>query len=451
MTTQSRIELTEATRYRTSRRVLVGFLVSVSLCSCQSVAPTLQRAERISKSGPPAITNAPVQGGHITDADAPNAVTNASLPSPALSTPISKPGRRASQDVRQVSHSGPMISAAPLEQYPQSSLGPSACSCGRAPQGLCECAQGTLEQRVFAPDEYLCNGGDRDTQVLVKGDWSVHGLHSGDTVAHFDTINGDLQVVHSNELCIYAPRFAAVRRVSAVIQHEQHERGAGVELAGGAISHHEHQIATTVNQPLQPRRHLSIGTAQRLRESEPLAGLESQQFAVGTTGDLLPFEEFSIVRHGQFDDSQKARLATRLQAAVTWSSDIGPQVVIDNRTAVEATGDETPQSVHVFDLPPGKPRLRIVKLASDQQAQPGDVIDFTLRFDNIGDQTVGNVTVIDRLVTRLEFVTESQSSSVDADFFIQESDGDSMVLRWELKRSLEVGEGGIIRFQARVR
>ena len=37
-------------------------------------------------------------------------------------------------------------------------------------------------------------------------------------------------------------------------------------------------------------------------------------------------------------------------------------------------------------------------------AQPGEEVEFTLRFDNVGDRVIGNVTIIDSLTTRLEYV-----------------------------------------------
>jgi uncharacterized repeat protein (TIGR01451 family) len=78
-------------------------------------------------------------------------------------------------------------------------------------------------------------------------------------------------------------------------------------------------------------------------------------------------------------------------------------------------------------------------------------VEFTLRYDNIGEQPVSNVTIIDSLTTRLEYVDGSQSSSREAEFDTQENDGESLVLRWALTEPLKVNEGGIVRFQCRVR
>ncbi|HEX6960289.1 MAG TPA: hypothetical protein VF175_00365, partial [Lacipirellula sp.] len=62
-------------------------------------------------------------------------------------------------------------------------------------------------------DEYLCDGGDHGLPVGVRADWSIHGLEQEDTIAHYDTIDGRTIVTPSNKLCIYAPRFAAIRQV----------------------------------------------------------------------------------------------------------------------------------------------------------------------------------------------------------------------------------------------
>jgi uncharacterized repeat protein (TIGR01451 family) len=109
------------------------------------------------------------------------------------------------------------------------------------------------------------------------------------------------------------------------------------------------------------------------------------------------------------------------------------------------------QAVYKYELPEGKSRLRIVKIADKQNAKPGDIVDFTIRFDNVGDQTIGNVTVIDNLSGRLEYVEDSQECSVKADFFTQPNDGESLALRWEIIDPMKVGDGGVVRFKCRVR
>ena len=300
-------------------------------------------------------------------------------------------------------------------------------------------------------EEYVCNGGDQNVQVQVRSDWSVQGLHSGDTVVHYDTLDGKTIVEPSNDVCLYAPRFAAVRKVYGIVAHEQHDRLAGVEIPVGLEQSSDRGQPTTVVQPLQPgRRHSNTGMQSFLDKTRGI-GVDNAQRAAITEEKFLPFEDLAIIRRGLFDNTEKARLTERLLAAIAWTRTQGLQVVIDNKTAVEATGINGTESVYTYELPPGKSRLRVVKIASRQNAKPGELVEFTLRFDNVGDQTIGNVTVIDRLHDRLEYVTDTGRCSLKAEFTTEDEDGSPRVLRWEISGPLKVGEGGLIRFTCRVR
>ena len=98
----------------------------------------------------------------------------------------------------------------------------------------------------------------------------------------------------------------------------------------------------------------------------------------------------------------------------------------------------------------GEPCLRLCKIADKSEAKQGEIIQFTLRFDNVGDQVIGNVTIVDNLSTRFEYIAESAQSSVDANFVTEANDG-SLILRWEITNPVEPGEGGVLRFRVRVR
>ncbi len=282
-------------------------------------------------------------------------------------------------------------------------------------------------------------------------DWTVRGLDQEDTVVHFDTLDGKTEVEPANRVCVYAPRFAAVRQVSGLMTHETHDRVAGVELPVSPILHEDLDLVTTVNQPLQPERYLGSDGPQLFQEDVRGAAVVTDEGLVGLANRLRPYEDLQLIRDGIFDSSQKARLSVSMDAALAWTDNQAVQVAIDNVTAVVANNDTALQSVYRYDLPPGKPRVRIVKLASTKHAQPGDTVEFTIRFDNVGDQAVGNVTIVDNLATRLEYVPESQECSLEADFVTQDNTGESLVLRWEVREPMDVGEGGVIRFTCRVR
>jgi hypothetical protein len=69
----------------------------------------------------------------------------------------------------------------------------------------------------------------------------------------------------------------------------------------------------------------------------------------------------------------------------------------------------------------------------------------------VGGQAVGNVTVIDNLTTRLEYVEGSQTCTLKSNFASVENQGSSLVLRWEIIDPIEPSQGGVIRFKCRVR
>lgn len=300
-------------------------------------------------------------------------------------------------------------------------------------------------------NEYLCDGGDQGARVEVMRDWTVWGLDQEDTVAHYDTVDGRTEVEASNSVCLYAPRFAAVRQVSGVLAHEVHDRLAGISQPVLPGAQEQRGVPTTMLQPVETGRYVGTDGPQIFRErarGESTTG--SQQLARFDTR-FKAHEDFQLIRSGTFDNGEKARLAQRLEAAAAWTENQAVQVAIDTVTAIIATNDVSLQSVFRYDLPPGKPRVRVVKVASKKSAQPGDEVEFTIRFDNVGDQTVGNVTIADSLTTRLEYLPDTAQCDREASFGTQENDGESLVLRWEIRSPLKVGEGGIIRFKCRVR
>jgi uncharacterized repeat protein (TIGR01451 family) len=300
-------------------------------------------------------------------------------------------------------------------------------------------------------DEYIFDGGDRDVPVDVAKNWAVRGLDQEDTVAHYDTIRGRTEVVPSNRVPIYAPRFAAVRKVTGLDFHEGHERVAGTENPTRLNSQETTQLVTTTVQQNPPVLQHNMRSTVALLDRTRGIGVDNTTRLLGFDNQFLPFEDFRLIRRGEFDSTEKARLAQRIQAALTWSSDQMVQVVIDGDLAVEAKGISKSQETIEYHRPEGQPRLRIVKVASKSEARPGEVIDFTLRFDNIGDERIGNVTIVDSLTTRLEFIEGSAQCSLASQFGTQENEAESVVLRWEIRDPLEVGQGGIIRFRCRLR
>jgi uncharacterized repeat protein (TIGR01451 family) len=284
----------------------------------------------------------------------------------------------------------------------------------------------------------------------VRRDWTLRGLDLEDTVAHYDTLDGRTIVEPSNRVCIYAPRFAAVRTVKGLDANLQYQGLVLSEDRAAPRQSNETLLAGTKLQQQQLQGQLGLKPVNIHQANQPGVPLEGIVSPRGAESGFAWHEKTLVMRTGKFDSADKPRLATATMAALTWTSDEGVRVIVDGKLPIEAKNNVAAEQLYIYDMP-NDGRLRIIKTASTDRANPGDIVDFTLRFDNVGDQVIGNVTIVDNLTTRLEYVEGSVQSSVDAEFFTADNQGDSLTLRWEVTNPLKVGEGGIVRFQARVR
>lgn len=305
--------------------------------------------------------------------------------------------------------------------------------------------------RPWPRDEYLRDGGDHGLSARVNPDWLVFGLDVEDTVVHYDTLDGRTVVEPSNPVHIYAPRFGAVRHVAAVVEDDQIHQPYGVEAPNLAVNIDTLQVPVGSLQREQLVTDIASRNAAAYWTRQQDGAVSRAVLPYEFQDKLLPFEDLAIIRYGAFEQTDNARLATGVEAAIVWTGDRAVQIVLDRRQANETVTDQKAGSVFVVDDSRGPAKLRVVKIASKLEALPGDSIDFTIRFDNVGDQTIGNVTVLDNLSPRLEYVEGSQQASLPAEFFTEQNEVGSVVLRWELTDALERGAGGVVRFQCRVR
>jgi uncharacterized repeat protein (TIGR01451 family) len=300
-------------------------------------------------------------------------------------------------------------------------------------------------------DEYLVDGGDRGLPAEVSKDWRINGLESEDTIAHFDTLDGRTLVEPSNPVPIYAPRFCSVRQVVGLVQGEQIARPGGVEQPVSPARQDDRAIAASSKQNVEAIRQNSSQPPIIYRGKVGDGAVSGVQLLGAYQDAFQPYENLKMLREGKVDQKENARLAAGIAAAIVWSDTDSLQIILDHQSASVAVTDRKATDVYTVDEPPGCPKLRVIKVASTQVAEPGDVIDFTIRFDNVGNQPIGNVTIVDNLAGRLEFVPGSAQSSRGAEFRTESNEVGSEVLRWEIKDPLPVAEGGVVRFQCRVR
>jgi uncharacterized repeat protein (TIGR01451 family) len=305
--------------------------------------------------------------------------------------------------------------------------------------------------RPWPPDEYLHDGGDRGLPAHVDPDWFVHGLEPEDAVAHYDLLDGRTVVEPSNRVHIYSPRFAAVRSVTGLTEGRNIEVTHGVDLPTGLARHDLLQIPAHSKQHEQPLGEIGSRMAMGYRMRQGDGVLSMALLPAGFREGFLPWEDFLLIREGRFDQADKPLLSQAAANAIVWTDNQVVEVILDGQRAAEVAFDRQAQALVFVDETRGPAKLRLIKVASTQVARPGELVDFTLRFDNLGDQVIGNVTVIDNLTGRLEYVPDTAQSSLKANFLTQPTEGGSLALRWEIIDPLHPGQGGIVRFQCRVR
>lgn len=299
------------------------------------------------------------------------------------------------------------------------------------------------------PNEFLCNGEDAPPAARAHVGDGIVGVGLEDTVARYTTDRGAVHVEPSNRVCIYAPRFGTVRRVTGA------ELG---ELAVGprrvlrqdspiGVDHEVPGLAVTGRDRLVRRDWVRGPDAVRMRDRGVPVENVLQPLLAEDVLELLA--NLSIIRRGVLEQEDLPLLERCVQAAVVWSVDQEVAVVINGQTAATVIRDQAARELVVYEFPDG--RLRICKCSDVAEGVSGDIVTFVLRLDNVGDSPLRDVVVTDSLTTRLEYVADSQTSSREAEFSFAENEGQSLRLTWKIPGELKVGEGATIQFKCKVR
>lgn len=300
-------------------------------------------------------------------------------------------------------------------------------------------------------DEYIYDGDDRGKPVGVDENWNIYGMETEDTFGHFDTVDGRRLVQPSNRVAIYAPRFAAVRKIDGVYNARRNMRVNAFEeqltmnvSRGSDFSSSTKQNVAIVNVEAANK---ASGFQQQTR------GVTNDQAIelVGVRNTFSPYENLELIKWGRHSSAQGTRLELGMAAANVWQDNLrlkvnskGAQPVIVNDLS------RVQQMVHIKG--DGKSSsLRVTKVASKIAAEQGEEVEFTIRFDNTSSKPVGNVTIIDNLTGRLEYIPDSAECSLKAKFINQNNEASSLMLRWEIINPVKAHTGGIIRFKCRVR
>jgi uncharacterized repeat protein (TIGR01451 family) len=468
-------------------RLTLALLGTISLCSCRSPAGcTVDGGRCISANGSAAVSAAATAGssssvaatqsGNSSAAPAGNAVVLTSAeepiptPAPAGRSP-SAAGSATASDVGGAPSAADSASASDAGAAPAGVVMPGYCPVPASqvhpiagpmgPPGM-ELGVPIPYQPVSAwtppgiagpwpRNEYLRDGGDQGQPAGVDRTGQVHGLEMEDAIAHYETIDGQTKVQPTNEVYLYAPRFAAVRRVDNLVEGGQNRQVAAVELPTSAVRYDDLQKTRLNTQNVQANRDIGTTVANIYHSKQGDGAISTAVGPKGFQNAFKAYEDIAIIRTGLMLESEMAFLARGALAAQTWDHKDAVRVILNNQAANAAVSNERVETVYTVSQPPANPKLRVIKVASTQMAQPGEMVAFTIRFDNIGNQTIRNVAILDNLSSRMEYLPATAQSSVEAQFVAQPNEGGSTVLRWQLAKPLEPGKGGVVRFTCRVR
>jgi uncharacterized repeat protein (TIGR01451 family) len=317
------------------------------------------------------------------------------------------------------------------------------------------------------PPEEECfhDGGDRGPRAGIGSDGQLHGLDPEDTVGEYTDAAGRRRVVPSNRICLCSPRFAVLR---SNLPLGRYEGAIGVHDALGVRGQILMEQRTPSLQERQFAELKSISGRERPTGAQALTGvgglvrvevLNARQLDMSLVTYLIRKKSETVT------EVERTRFVKQVEFALALSQPIGvsgtEQITgtaalarVEGGTDVVSSTLATRNFTLCCDepcpLPPDKPLL-LIKCADRQSAQQGDVVTFFLRYSNHGGRPLTDVAVSDSLSSRLEYVAGSAQSDRDAVFTTEQNEAGSLILRWEVSGRLAPDQGGVLRFQARVR
>ena len=303
------------------------------------------------------------------------------------------------------------------------------------------------------PDEYIFDGGDRDTPVHYWGN-EMEGLDSEDTVAEFKDHTGENHVIASNRVAVYAPRFGAVETTTGPGIDVKIDKAARSRDVSGPWALHDER-----GMDMNVARVPASGVAVRSGAS----GIETAQPA------HMSEKTDAIIQSRRVDQGMEAKTMRGLSLIEVsevhqLNLHILAPVESDIRTALgeSASTSQATQTYATFRIQAmtgseeggRKGEIHITKEASPLVAKAGDVITFTIHFRNTGDYNVNEVRIIDNLTPRLLYIDGTGEIKLPGDgggdlMVIPSHDG-GQVLNFELDQPLKGGQSGTITFQATV-
>ncbi|MDB5337420.1 MAG: conserved repeat domain protein [Planctomycetaceae bacterium] len=300
------------------------------------------------------------------------------------------------------------------------------------------------------PDEYLFDGGDR-AYPITRSPYQIEGLDTEDTIAQFDDDEGRTKIKKTNRVAIYAPRFGSVVMVSGPNSDTLVDKVYGHVVAQGGVNLRNRTVTETQAQNLDTGRMQTRLRANGVGTDIATDSLNRGQGRAVSINVMNTHESLSRLRNGQFDDSLRLTQLQGMQFAEMWTRKQNP--VIEGH-ASSASQSKTVQVLADYTGVEDNGKrgdLLLRKTADKGVAEIGDIVTFTITYENRGDRPLTKVSIIDNLTPRLEYIAESTTTDRPGKVEAEDNGEGSVILRFILDEALPGRTKGSVTFQARVR
>jgi uncharacterized repeat protein (TIGR01451 family) len=259
-----------------------------------------------------------------------------------------------------------------------------------------------LGPRGFS-EECFTDGGDTREPLGIGVNNRLGGLNPTDVGVEF-TVGGKRKVTTSNIVCLCVPRFAIQR---AEIAPELFDLQIGMRGLHGTH------------------------TPQGFRERAMAMAEIGREKPVGVLVTQRPRSYIGPVGTSFFIGSSRPSIIGQVEGVAVTGAVVEPEVL----TAY-----------------PGAAPLTISKsVDSSGPVEAGSTVTFTIRFLNTGNKAITDLVVNDSLSGRLEYLPGTNQSDRAANFSATANEAGSVIVRWELPGTLLPGQGGTVKFKAKVR
>ncbi len=300
------------------------------------------------------------------------------------------------------------------------------------------------------PDEYLFDGGDRDYPITRDLD-QFRGLDTEDTIAQYEDEQGKKKIKKTNRVAIYAPRFGSVVSITGPSSETLVDKVHGHVVAQGGVNLRNRTVTSSQEQKLGAGRMDTQLRANGIGTEISTDTFNRGQGRAVEVAVMNTHQSLNRQRTGQFEDRLRPHQIEGMQFAEIWTRKLNP-VIQGHATSASQSVTLQAQAELVGLEDKGKRGvLRLHKVADKGAAAIGEVVTFTIHYENAGDREIKNVVLIDNLTPRLEYIPEATSTDRPGKVEAEDNGEGSVILRFVLEEALPGHTKGSITFQARVR